>query len=387
MKKSEKKIIIFELIIILFLILNVFVKNIFVGNNVIFPVGILLFLSILLFGFEKVKMINKDKKKIITIIIFYTVAFLIIIYGFGLLTSYVKSPYSLTLKNIIKNTFPVIFLLALLELFRYNICRKSNKNKKIYFMTLIIFTILDFLIALPFYNIKDYEEILKMLTLVILPSITKNIMLIDFSYKYGYLPTIIYQLIMNLYLYLLPIYPNLSIYLESVIMFLLPLIIKYVIDNTLTKEKKVTIERKKTKNIFSNICIGICILLIVVIVTLYSNIFSYWIAVVGSGSMSPTIQVGDAIIVDKTIKNNLENLKVGDILVFRIKDSIYTHRIVDIKEENSTYLISTKGDREGQVIDNWTVKNDDIVGVVRFKVSYIGYPTVLLNRFIKENKK
>ena len=157
--------------------------------------------------------------------------------------------------------------------------------------------------------------------------------------------------------------------------------------NTLTKEKKVTIERKKAKNIFSNIFIGICVLLIVIIISLYSNIFSYWIAVVGSGSMSPTIQVGDAIIVDKTIKNHLENLKVGDILVFRMKDSIYTHRVVDIKEENSTYLISTKGDRKGQVIDNWTVKNDDIVGIVKFKVSYIGYPTVLLNRFIKENKR
>ena len=387
MKRIEKEMIIFELITILFLILNIFVKNIFIGNKVIFPIGILLFFSIVLFGFEKVKIINKDKKRIITVIIFYTVAFLIIIYGLGLFTGYVKSPYSFTFTNIIKNTFPVIFLLILLELFRYNLCHKSNKNKKIYFMMLIIFTALDLSIAIPSYDIKDYEEILKMLTLVVLPSITKNVMLIDFSYRYGYLPPIIYQLIMNLYIYLLPIYPNLSIYLESVITFLLPLIIKYIIDNTLTKEKKVTIERKKTKKVLSNVCIGTCVLLIVVIVALYSNIFSYWIAVVGSGSMSPTIQVGDAIIVDKTIKNHLENLKVGDILVFRIKDSIYTHRIVDIKEENSTYLISTKGDREGQVIDNWTVKNDDIVGVVRFKVSYIGYPTVLLNRFIKENKK
>lgn len=388
MKKIEKKMIIFESTILIFLLLNVFAKNIFIGNNSFALLLIFFFLSIFLFGFEKEKMLKKEKKQIITIITFYTCSFLIMIYGLGLFTGYAKSPYSLTPISVVRNTIPVIFLLTIIELFRYNLCHKCKKKISIEILMIAIFTLLDGLMALPFYDTSDYEEILKMLTLIILPSISKNIMLTDFSSQYGYLPEILYQLITNLYIYLLPIYPNLSIYLESVITFILPFIIRYAVNSVMTiKEEKIVVQRDKSKNVLLNTISAIGVLAIILIVLLYSNLTPYWIAVVGSGSMTPTIQVGDAIIVDKTVKQHPEKLQVGDILVFKMNNAIYTHRIIKIENQNSTYLISTKGDREGQTIDNWIVKNKDIVGRVKFKIPYLGYPTVLLNKFIKENKK
>ena len=235
------------------------------------------------------------------------------------------------------------------------------------------------------YDQSNLSNILKLMTIVVLPSISKNYVLNRFSYYYGYFSCMCYQMIMNSYVYLFPIVPNLGYYLNSIVMFLIPLIINVIMENIYPKKGKRFHKKKDLKkNKIINI---ICIFLVLVIVGLCSNLFPYWIATIGSGSMSPTINVGDAIIIDKTFAKNLDRLQVGDILVFKVKDSIYTHRIVDIHKKNNQYQINTKGDRKGNVTDNWVVTDDGVVGVVKCKIPYIGYPTVILNQMIEKNKK
>lgn len=120
-----------------------------------------------------------------------------------------------------------------------------------------------------------------------------------------------------------------------------------------------------------------------ILIALFSNLFPYWIAAVGSGSMEPTINIGDAIVVDKTVQDHLDRLSVGDVLVFKIKDTIYTHRIIELRETNGNYAITTQGDREGQAIDTWVVTNKDVIGIVKFKINYVGWPTVWLSRIVE----
>ena len=218
---------------------------------------------------------------------------------------------------------------------------------------------------------------------MLLPQIARNYLLSDFSFKYGYIPCIIFQLITSLYVYIFPFYPDLDLYLESVINFLLPLLIRYVVDLNFEKEQK---QDFKDKHIASRIITVIFSIIILLIVSLCSNLFRYWIAVIGSGSMHPTIKVGDAIIVDKYYQKHLDKLKKGDVLVFQIKGTIYTHRIVNIKQDNGNYQILTKGDRKGQAQDDWIVKNEDVVGLVKTKIPAIGRPTVWLNRLLEENR-
>ena len=83
------------------MILNVFVKNILTDYTIILFISILFFISIVLIGFEKEKII--EKRKIIKQVVFYTISFLIIMYGLGLLVGFLSTSYSLTLKNIFIN--------------------------------------------------------------------------------------------------------------------------------------------------------------------------------------------------------------------------------------------------------------------------------------------
>ena len=54
-------------------------------------------------------------------------------------------------------------------------------------------------LGLFMYNLKVKLEILKFLTILVVPVVTKNVVLTSFSNKYGYEVTIIYQLIHKVY--------------------------------------------------------------------------------------------------------------------------------------------------------------------------------------------
>lgn len=66
-------------------------------------------------------------------------------------------------------------------------------------------------------------------------------------------------------------------------------------------------------------------------------------------------------------KKNKENLQIGDLVVVKISDSIYFHRIIDIKNEH----IITKGD-DNFKYDNITLKKSDIQYKVILKIPYLG---------------
>ena len=207
-------------------------------------------------------------------------------------------------------------------------------------------------------------------------------MLSDFSKRYGFKICMIYQLIMSIYVYIMPIFPNLNEYLESIVMSLFPIFIWILINMQFEIKQP---EDIRNKHILNKIFSSIITIIIVIIICLFSNLFPWWIAIIGSGSMTPTINVGDAIIIDKISEKEISKLEVGDILVFKVDKSIYTHRIVNIDVKNDEYYIKTKGDRKGNVVDDWIIRNKDIIGTVKFKISYIGYPSVWLNNLLKED--
>lgn len=85
----------------------------------------------------------------------------------------------------------------------------------------------------------------------------------------------------------------------------------------------------------------------------YANIFGYTFFEVATGSMEPTIDVGDAIIVKITNEVN-EN----DIIVCNKDNAFITHRLIRIEEEN----FITKGDANNT--EDEPMNKSDLVGKV-----------------------
>ncbi len=92
-----------------------------------------------------------------------------------------------------------------------------------------------------------------------------------------------------------------------------------------------------------------------------------------SPSMTPNINVYDVVVAVRTNKNKL---KVGDIISFytnevNVNGLTITHRIYQVIPNGDTFLYKTKGDYN-QYVDKWTVKPEDIVGKVIFKIPQLG---------------
>lgn len=379
MKKSEIKLISLVLLSSFILLLNIFIKNILTGYTLIVFLGIIFGISYYLVGFEKTRIQNK--KDVLGFVTIYSFAFLILLYGIGLFTGYLRNSYSLSPLMILKNTVPVILTIIISEVLRSNLCRKGENNKLILISIIVLFTLVDMVLSIHLYDIKSLGGILGILTVTMIPSIFKNLLLNDLSLKFGYLPGIIYSLIFGLYFYIMPIVPNLNDYMTSTVMFLIPLALMILVDKRFASEEEEE-EDLRDKKYINKAINGVLIAIMAIMIALFSNLFPVWIAAVGSGSMEPTIMIGDAIIVDKTVAKDPNKLTVGDVLVFKIKDTIYTHRIIEIKEINGKKAMITKGDREGQAVDTWVVTNENIIGRVKFKIPYVGWPTVWLSRMV-----
>ena len=97
--------------------------------------------------------------------------------------------------------------------------------------------------------------------------------------------------------------------------------------------------------------------------------------VIMSGSMDPTIQVKDGIVI-KRVDN--DQYKIGDIITFEsnnehYKGSTITHRIIGKQEgQNGESFYVTKGDHNISK-DSTLVPTSSIYGKVLFKISKIGY--------------
>lgn len=85
----------------------------------------------------------------------------------------------------------------------------------------------------------------------------------------------------------------------------------------------------------------------------YANIFGYSFFEVATGSMSPTIEVGDVVITKIT-----KDVKKNDVIVYKDGESIITHRLIEKNEKE----IITRGDANNS--EDKPIREDMIIGQV-----------------------
>ncbi len=93
--------------------------------------------------------------------------------------------------------------------------------------------------------------------------------------------------------------------------------------------------------------------------------------VVSSGSMVPTLNVGDIIIVRGVDPNAVT---VGTIIIFHSPyeyDTPIVHRVVAVLKDGGSIFFETKGDHNG-VQDGWRVPAQNLIGVFVAKIPYVG---------------
>ena len=147
------------------------------------------------------------------------------------------------------------------------------------------------------------------------------------------------------------------------------------------KINKISKENTRANKIINLSSIIIYIILIPLIIFNFTLIFKSFLNpnktpdflglknyIIVSGSMEPTIHVGDEIFVKEVSQ---DKIKVNDIISFQDGDTITTHRIVKMEDINGTTRYTTKGDNN-HAEDKEKVIYSQIEGVYQFKINGFG---------------
>lgn len=117
----------------------------------------------------------------------------------------------------------------------------------------------------------------------------------------------------------------------------------------------------------------LCMLTLVVLGWFFGKPMNYRLFTVMSGSMEPTIGVGNIVIVKQS-----SDYGIGDVVTYVPKNDINsvhpktttTHRINDIDNEG---VITTKGDAN-DAPDPFPIEREQILGKVVLSIALLGYP-------------
>ena len=118
------------------------------------------------------------------------------------------------------------------------------------------------------------------------------------------------------------------------------------------------------------------LVIVLVLVYFYSGYFRYFAIAVATGSMEPNIYRGDVVIVDK--KYSFNDIEPGEVIAYKKEDVIIVHRVIKKLKIRDSFIYYTKGDAN-EKMDDFVIEKDMIVGVVDYRIPFMGYPTVWFN--------
>ena len=372
MKKGYKRLLVFQIIMIILLFLGSFVSSILGNYLKVIYLGISLILFKCLFGYEKDR--HRYIKSICMELIIYLLIYFILYYLLGVLLSFARTVNYLHFNGIIKIILPILLMLIFREIYRYMMVTKSEGSKLLLTTSCIFFIIIDLFGTFNDSTFRSPYTTFIYIAITVLPIISRNVFFIYLTYKCGFKPVLLYVLVVNMYSYFVPIIPNPNQYIYSVIELVIPMLFMYKIYKFYRKERDEKVEREYNKKRVVGLIIPSLLVLFFVYIT--SGYFHYHAVAVASGSMEPTIYKGDVVVIEK-VSDKL-NIQVGQPIAYRYENIIVVHRLMKKVNVGDEVFFYTKGDANYSM-DNYKITEDMILGIVNIKIPYIGYPTVWLN--------
>lgn len=367
MAKRRDSAYIYFAFVIVFLLLNLLVLNISAKLQLL-PIFIIIFLlSFIFFKFRKDKTYARIQVTITMLLIGIVQIVLYLLTGF--LEGFSKNAISMSFNRFLTVILPIILILVVIELLRYMISVKFEKNNLIRILSITTFVLFDVTLFGSNVNFNSLDSVLEFLGITFFPSLVSNIVFDDMVVKYGYKPILVYRLLTTLCYYMLPIVPNMYILFRAIARIVIPLIFYFILSYMYDRVTFQEALKVKPKISISSIII---LILVIIMAGLISCEFRYGILTIGSGSMTGTLNKGDIAFFEKF---NGQELEIGDIIIFKRGKRNIVHRITQVGIFNDEYVYITKGDKN-KVEDNGYVYQKDIQGIVHYRIKYIGYPSI-----------
>ena len=319
--------------------------------------------------------VNKTQSLLIVLIIYIILYFLS-----GLIFGFERTPYSKDILSVLLNLWSFGSIIILQEYVRLQLVKNENKKMYSLILTTLVFFVLNLNYSNFLDNFTDFKTIFIYVSSVLLPAIAESAILTYLVYTSGVKASIIYRLFVTIPPFLIPIVPSLDWFVTAVVGVVLPLAV-YIYINYVNVVKNERLSRGERKRYSPVVYIPV-FALIAVFAAFVMGLFKYQPVAVLSGSMSPTFNRGDAVIINKLSKQEKNELKKGDIIQFISGTRYVVHRIYKVtNDEYGNKAFITKGDHNNAP-DSDMVSLDNVIGKASFSVPLIGYPSVWLTGVI-----
>lgn len=367
MKKDKLKVYIIELVLLAILSFALFVPNIFNKSTT----AILLLISSIVTTFlvKKKKVESIHANKVTTLLIIFAVIYLIAFYLMGLYFDYYKALVTFNINTLLNYIIPTAIIIISSEIIRNKLLGQNAKFTGL--LTFIIMVLADLIIYINIYTISGYEDIIEVIGFTLFASVACNLLYNYISNRYGIKGNIIYRLITVLYVYIIPYIPNVYVFFRSILRMIYPYIIYQVLEYTFETNKQIIAFEDKRKSILSK---AVLTIITIIMAMLISCQFKYGILVIGSGSMTGTINKGDAIIFKQF--DQKDKIAEGQVIIFKNEnDTKIVHRVIEVKQVNSETRYTTKGDVNDEP-DEGYITNSNIIGIFNFRIPYVGFSSI-----------
>ena len=349
-------------------------------STIINPLFWILFCVILKLYIKRTYAIAKLKKEIIDYTLITVLGYIIIYLISGLFVSFGKNPNSTTFKGLLVNFWVTGSVILTREYVRYLIINNTfqKQKKKVGIALIIIMTMLE----VKTLNITDMNiyYAFKQVASILLPALSKNILFTYLAYCKNYVAAVCYDLLIYLVLWLSPILPNMTWFMIAIIDIATPIIlllyIRYI------KIKKDYFKSKESASDSEPKSVIILVIVVILAIWFALGIFPIKPIAIASGSMIPQINIGDIAIIKKCGPNDI---KVGDIIEYKMPDFTVVHRVIEIKQENGKFYFVTKGDNNSSRDKN-LVTEEQLIGKCIFKIKYLGYPAIWITDVKTQNE-
>lgn len=384
--KKNIKLLVLALIILSSIVLEATKISMKLGSSYAYVLKpmIWIFIGIITFVFFKNEKIvnNKYKKEVNFVVVVTTLIYFLIYFVLGYIKGFANNPYDSSLRGIITNLWTFLPMLIVREYVRYYMINNCDQ-KRILSWTLFI-SLMFVAVDLNIYKFDTYFETslttLEFIIETLLPGIVTNLYLTYICYFAGYKTSVLYALLPQLALYVLPILPDADWSVLSILNSAVPFF-SYIYINYMINKMDKTLNHKEVKTVDLKGWLAM-IAIVILMICFGVGLFPIEPLVIASNSMAPKIYKGDIVIIQD---KDVSEVKKGDIIRYKMDGYYVVHRVVMINEdEEGNRQFITKGDNN-EDIDLYPVKEYQYAGTIKFDIPYLGYPTLILSKLLNTN--
>ena len=351
-----------------------------------FPImcwGLVALITLRICGSQKIRLWFSKPATIMAMLIaalqIVTLIFVSFFMGFG------RSPYSFTPIGITINIMYFSSALIALELSRAYLIKSCPKRKV--FMGIGLVTLFYTLITLPptrFTSLGTPADTAKFLGSDILPALAQSLLATYLALLGGPVASIAYLGTLKAFEWLSPILPNPTWTIKALITTLIPAIGFSIINQTVSPLKlmqlgiisrsEATGKIRKGKKPSPLTWTAIAVIAVILIWG-STGLLGFQPSIIASGSMRPTLDVGDIAI---TVQTRPETIKVGDIIQYwkQGEPAPTIHRVVEVYKAGDTTYFVTRGDANNAPDD--PISPTRTVGKLIFTIPKLGWISIAL---------